>query len=78
MIRRTVVALALLATACATGERITKLREGMSPSEVTGILGDPTGVRRDGEVGRQRELGVGAGRYLLARYSASFWAFFWG
>jgi len=30
--------------ACSTGERISSVREGMSRSEVVGVLGDPDGV----------------------------------
>ena len=41
--------LILAVIACATGEKISNLREGMSRQEVTNILGNPDGFqRRDG------------------------------
>ncbi len=44
--------IALLLAGCATGERMGSLVEGMSPAEVTSVLGEPTGQQRAGNVVR--------------------------
>jgi hypothetical protein len=44
-----VMTLALALGACTTGEQMGKLREGMSPAEVSGVLGSPNGQTRSGD-----------------------------
>jgi hypothetical protein len=40
---------ALLLVSCATGERITNLREGLTKAEVIEMLGRPDGFQRSGD-----------------------------
>jgi hypothetical protein len=40
---------ALLLVSCATGERITNLREGLTKAEVIDMLGRPDGFQRSGD-----------------------------
>ena len=48
--KRTILAAAILLVGCATGDSMGSLQEGMSPAEVTAILGAPTGQQRAGGV----------------------------
>jgi hypothetical protein len=48
---RTIIIAVLAATVvigCTTGERITGLREGMTPAQVTDVMGAPTGQHGPG------------------------------
>jgi len=47
--RLAVVVLVVALAACATGERMRSVHEGMWKDEVVGLLGDPDGVHRIGE-----------------------------
>jgi hypothetical protein len=39
----------LILAGCTTGEKVTSLREGMTPDEVIAVLGRPTGFQRAGD-----------------------------
>jgi hypothetical protein len=41
---------AAVLTACTTGEKISQIRPGMTPGQVTAILGHPDGFREIGDV----------------------------
>ena len=53
------VLVALLLVGCSTGSRISSLVLGMSPTEVTGVMGAPDGAQHSGE-------------YMLYEYSNRF------
>jgi outer membrane protein assembly factor BamE (lipoprotein component of BamABCDE complex) len=44
-----VIVVAVTLAGCATGPRIRKLRTGMDQAQVTAIMGDPDGVKKEGE-----------------------------
>lgn len=50
MLKRSLICLLPLLSACTTGEQASSLREGMSPAQVEAVLGKPDGFARDGAV----------------------------
>jgi len=63
--------LVVVLAACATGERMQRVHEGMWKDEVVGLLGDPDGVQRIGEyeVLRYSNRRVGSWSSDRAEYS---------
>lgn len=50
MIKRSLIFILPLLSACTTGEQVSGLHEGMSPSQVEAVIGKPDGFARDGHV----------------------------
>jgi len=52
MTRTTIIAAlaGMVVIGCTTGDRITGLREGMTPTQVTEVMGAPTGQQRSGNL----------------------------